>query len=131
LSATKSAVQEGIVPGGGIALLRLSREVEEKTTATHDFNVGVRILKKACEEPLRMIVTNAGLPADVIIEKVLNSNNFSSGFDAREEKYVDMFEAGILDPARVVRCAVQNATSAASLMLTTEGMIAETPEQDK
>ena len=78
-----------------------------------------------------MIVTNAGLPADVIIEKVLNSNNFSSGFDAREEKYVDMFEAGILDPARVVRCAVQNATSAASLMLTTEGMIAETPEQDK
>ena len=128
LSATRSAVQEGIVPGGGVTLLRLSQAVQEQTDQTHDFNVGIKIFKKACEEPLTKIVENAGLPSQVIIKEVLSTPEFNQGYDARMEKYTDMFQAGIIDPAKVIRCAIQNATSASALMLTTEGMIAQ--EQD-
>jgi chaperonin GroEL len=128
LSATRAAVQEGVVPGGGITLLKLSRLVEEVAAASNDFNVGIRILKKACEEPLKLIVENAGLPSQVIIKEVLASTSFTAGYDARNEKYVDMFEAGILDPAKVVRCSIQNASSGSCSMLTTEAMICELPE---
>ena len=125
LSATRAAVQEGIVPGGGVTLLRLSQQVTEVSTESHDFNVGIKILRKACEEPLKLIVENAGLPSAVIIKDVLLNKEFEYGFDARSETYVNMLTAGIIDPAKVIRCAIQNATSAATLMLTTDGMIAD------
>jgi len=128
LSATRAAVQEGIVPGGGVSLLRLARNVAEVTDESNDFNVGIRILKKACEEPLSLIVENSGVASAVVMDRVLKEESFTSGYDARAERYVDMLEAGILDPAKVVRCAIQNAASAATLMLTTESMIAEAPE---
>ena len=128
LSATRAAVQEGIVPGGGVSLLRLARNVAEVTDESNDFNVGIRILKKACEEPLSPIVENSGVASAVVMDRVLKEESFTSGYDARAERYVDMLEAGILDPAKVVRCAIQNAASAATLMLTTESMIAEAPE---
>jgi chaperonin GroEL len=131
LSATRAAVQEGIVPGGGVTLLRLSRQVEDAANESHDFNVGIKILKKACEEPLKLIVENAGLPSAVIIKEVLSNTEFEYGYNARNEQYTNMFTAGIIDPAKVIRCAIQNATSAATLMLTTEGMIADHEEPAK
>lgn len=130
LSATRAAVQEGIVPGGGVTLLKLSKQLQEDSTKSHDFNVGIRILKKACEEPLRLIVGNADHPADVVIMHMLDNKDFAYGFDARNEVYVNMIDAGILDPTKVTRCAVQNAVSAAALMLTTDGMIVQIIPED-
>jgi len=130
LSATRAAVQEGVVPGGGVALLRIANQLELDSTKSHDFNVGIKILKKACEEPLRLIVGNANHPADVVIMKIFESSDFSFGFDARSETYVDMIKAGILDPTKVTRCAIQNAVSAAALMLTTNGMIVQVLPED-
>lgn len=130
LSATRAAVQEGIVPGGGVTLLRLAKKLEEVLEETHDFNVGIRIFKKACEEPLKLIVENAGVPSSVVIRDVLDSQDFNYGYDARTENYTDMLSSGILDPAKVIRCTIQNATSAAGLMLTTEAMIIDHQEED-
>jgi chaperonin GroEL len=129
LSATRAAVEEGIVPGGGITLLRLSKQLEEDPSESEDFNVGVRVMKKVCEEPITIIAKNAGLSAEVIIRDVLTNPTFEFGYDARNEKHCNMYDAGIIDPAKVVRCCIQNAVSAASLLLTTEGMIAEDEEE--
>ena len=126
LHATRAAVKEGIVPGGGVALLRASEKIDSKGLKG-DIALGVSILKTALEGPMRQIVSNAGLEASVVVNEVKNSKG-NNGFDAREEKYVDMIKAGIIDPTLVTRTAVQNAASIAGLLLTTEAVITDKPE---
>jgi chaperonin GroEL len=128
LHATKAAVEEGIVPGGGVALLRCIPAVE-KLKLEGDQQIGVTILKRALEEPIRQIVENAGFEGSVVVERVKKEKT-NSGFDAAAETYCDLLEAGIIDPTKVTRTALQNAASVASLMLTTEVMVAELPEKD-
>jgi chaperonin GroEL len=129
LHATKAAVEEGIVPGGGVALLRCV-SVLEKLKLEHDQQIGVNIIRRSLEEPIRQIVANAGLEGSVVVEKVRSGQKPSWGFDAASETYVDMIEAGIIDPTKVTRTALQNAASVAGLMLTTEVMVAEIPEKE-
>ncbi|MHB8053920.1 MAG: chaperonin GroEL [Candidatus Aminicenantales bacterium] len=129
MHATKAAVEEGIVPGGGVALLR-SQKALENLKVEGDFKIGVDIVKRAIEEPLRQIANNAGLEGSVVVEKVREAKP-DVGFNALAEKYEDMIKAGILDPTKVVRIALQNAASIAGLMLTTAGLITELPEEDK
>ena len=126
LHATKAAVEEGIVPGGGVALLRCISALD-KLKLSHDQQVGVNIVKRALEEPLRQIASNAGAEGSIIVEKVKGEGP-NHGFDAATEKFVDMVEAGVIDPTKVVRCALQNAASVAALMLTTEVMVTDIPE---
>ena len=128
LHATRAAMEEGIVAGGGVALLRCI-PVLDKMKLEGDEQVGVNIVKKALEEPIRQIVNNAGLESSVILDKVKSSDKPNFGFDAQKEEYVDMLQAGIIDPTKVTRSALQNASSVASLMLTTEVMITELPEE--
>ncbi len=128
LHATRAAMEEGIVPGGGVALLRCISALD-KLKLTGEEAIGVSIIKKALEEPIRQIVNNAGLEASVIVDKVKSSDKQNYGFDAQKEEYVDMLQAGIIDPTKVTRSALQNAASVASLMLTTEVMITELPEE--
>jgi len=127
LHATRAAVEEGIVPGGGVALVR-SIKVIDGLGLTGDEKVGASIIKKALEEPIRQIINNAGLESAVIVDKVKESKDDAFGFDAHKEEYVDMIKAGIIDPTKVTRCALQNAASVASLMLTTAVMITELKE---
>ncbi|MGD0782293.1 MAG: chaperonin GroEL [Candidatus Aminicenantales bacterium] len=129
MHATKAAVEEGIVPGGGVALLRSQKSLEA-FKAEGDLKIGVDIVKRALEEPLRTIANNAGLEGSIVVEKVRELKQ-DMGFNALTEKYEDMIKAGILDPTKVVRIALQNASSIAGLMLTTEGLITELPEEDK
>jgi chaperonin GroEL len=129
LHATKAAVEEGVVPGGGVALLRCIPALE-KITLEHDQQVGVNIVRRALEEPIRQIAGNAGLEGSVVVERVKKEKE-TMGFDAATEKYVDMLEAGIIDPTKVTRYALQNAASVAGLMLTTEVMVTEIPEEKK
>ena len=128
LHATRAAIEEGIVPGGGVALLRAGK-VLENLELEGDEQFGVKIVRRAIEEPLRQIVSNAGLDASIVLDKV-RSLKGANGFDARAEDYVDMLKAGVIDPTKVVRTALQNAASVASLMLTTDAMIAEKPKKD-
>ncbi len=128
LHATRAAMEEGIVAGGGVALLRCI-PILEKIKLSGDEQIGVNIVKKALEEPIRQIVNNAGLEPSVIVDKVRSSDKQNFGFDAQKEEYVDMLQAGIIDPTKVTRSALQNAASVASLMLTTEVMITELPEE--
>jgi len=130
MHATKAAVEEGIVPGGGIALLK-SINTLKKVKLDGDMQFGVKILMKALESPLRQIAINAGYDGSSIIEKVKRARNKYYGFDALNEKYTDMVAAGIIDPTKVVRNALQNAASVAGLLLTTEGLVSEIPEEDK
>jgi chaperonin GroEL len=129
LHATRAAVEEGIVPGGGVALLRSISNLDTLKLDDHDQQIGVEIVKRALEEPIRQIVTNAGLEGSVIVDKVKNSSDVNYGFDAATEKYVDMIQAGIIDPTKVTRHALQNASSVSSLMLTTSVMITDIPEE--
>jgi chaperonin GroEL len=129
MHATKAAVEEGIVPGGGVALLR-AQKVCEGLKAEGDLKIGVDIIKRALEEPIRQIANNAGWEGSVVVEKVKEMKQ-DMGFNALNEKYEDMIKAGILDPTKVVRIALQNAASIAGLLLTTEGLIAELPEEEK
>src|SRR6516164_1838313 len=130
LNATRAAVEEGIVPGGGVALLRASKAVD-RVKAEGDEKVGAMIVKRALEEPIRQIVENAGLEGSVIVEKVKAEKVANRGFDAESLEYVDMLEAGIIDPTKVERVALQNAASVASLLLTTEALITDIPEKEK
>jgi len=130
MHATKAAVEEGIVSGCGIALLK-SVETLEKMKLDGDMQLGVNILKKAMEAPIRQIVVNSGHEGATVVEKVRNSKEKNFGFDALNEDYVDMIANGIIDPTKVVRIALQNAASVAGLLLTTEGLISEIPEEDK
>src|SRR5215470_330742 len=127
LNATRAAVEEGIVPGGGVALLRASKAIDGLKLAG-DEKVGALIVKRACEEPIRQIVENAGLEGSVIVEKVKSETVANRGFDADSMDYVDMLQAGIIDPTKVERVALQNAASVASLLLTTEALITDLPE---
>jgi len=129
MHATKAAVEEGIVPGGGVALLR-SQKALEKVELEGDMQIGIKIVRRAIEEPLRQIAANAGFEGSVVVEKV-KEMKADFGFNALSEKYEDMIKSGILDPTKVVRIALQNAASIAGLLLTTEGMIAEIPEEEK
>jgi chaperonin GroEL len=127
LHATRAAVEEGIVIGGGVALLRAQKSLEH-LKLQGDQAIGISIIRRSLEEPARVIASNAGYDAAVVVEKIRGSET-TIGFDARNEEYVDMFKAGVVDPTKVTRSALQNAASIASLLLTTETMIAEIPEE--
>jgi chaperonin GroEL len=130
LHATRAAVEEGIVPGGGVALLRAQRTLDglEEGLAEEDQQAGVRIVRRAVEEPLRWIAQNAGIDGSIVVDKVKNGSG-AFGFNAATEEYEDLVKAGVIDPTKVVRTALQNAASVASLLLTTEALIAEKPEK--
>jgi chaperonin GroEL len=129
LHATRAAVEEGVVPGGGVALLRAIAGLDKLKLENHDQNVGVAIVKRALEEPIRQIVNNTGLEGSVVVEKVKKAKETNYGFDANAEDYVDMMQSGIIDPTKVTRYALQNAASVAALMLTTSVMITDIPEE--
>lgn len=129
INATRAAVAEGIVPGGGIALLRAVKVLANVTAASDDEKLGIEILKKALQAPARQIVDNAGLDASLVVGKILENDSFNYGYNARSGEYCDMLKSGIIDPVKVVRIALQSAASVASLMATTECMIAEKPEK--
>jgi chaperonin GroEL len=141
MHATRAAVEEGIVPGGGVALLRAAKALDKfkifepdedgEVTGDMDEQIGVTIVRRALEEPLRQIVQNAGKEGAVIVEKVRSERNANFGYNAATERFEDLVAAGIIDPAKVTRCALQNAASIAGLMLTTEAIISEIQEDDK
>jgi len=130
MHATKAAVEEGIVPGGGVAYVRAIPALEKLKVTNEDEQTGINIVRRALEEPLRQIANNAGHEGSVVVNRVKEEKR-TVGFDAYEEKYVDMFEAGIIDPTKVTRSALQNASSIAALMLTTEAVVSEIPEEEK
>jgi len=129
LHATRAAVEEGVVPGGGVALIRAVAKLEKLTGLNEDQNVGIAIARRAMTEPLRQIVTNAGEEGSVVLNKVSEGKG-NYGYNAATGEYTDMIKAGILDPTKVVRTALQNAASIAGLMITTEAMVAELPKED-
>jgi chaperonin GroEL len=128
LNATRAAVQEGIVPGGGTALLRAKKAVGRITSDNADVQAGINIVLKALEAPARQIAENAGVEGSIAVGKVLENKSETFGFDAQNEDYVDMLDKGIVDPAKVVRTALQDAASVAGLLVTTEAMVAEMPK---
>ncbi|PYR66550.1 MAG: chaperonin GroEL [Acidobacteria bacterium] len=130
MHATRAAVEEGIVPGGGVAFVRAVPALD-KVKLEHDEQIGVNIVKRSLEEPLRMIASNAGHEGAVVLGKVKEAKDANLGFDAATEEYTDMISAGILDPAKVARTALQNAASISALMLTTEALVSEIPEEEK
>jgi chaperonin GroEL len=130
LNATRAAVEEGIVPGGGTALLRAKKAVGKLTHDNADVQAGINIVLKAIEAPIRQIAENAGVEGSIVVGKILDQDSPDYGFDAQNEKYGDMFKAGIVDPAKVVRAALQDAASIAGLLVTTEAMVAELPKKD-
>ncbi|MGB3364383.1 MAG: TCP-1/cpn60 chaperonin family protein, partial [Thermodesulfobacteriota bacterium] len=127
LNATRAAVEEGIVPGGGVALIRAIKDVDAFKGADTEEQAGVRIVKRVLEEPLRGIAGNAGWDGSIVVGKVSEQKG-SNGFDAGKLEYCDMIAAGIIDPAKVTRSAMLNASSVAGLLLTTEALIADKPE---
>ena len=129
LHATRAAVEEGVVTGGGVALLRSSQALAKFDTGNTEQNFGVKLLKRACEEPMRQIAQNAGFEGSVVVNAVLESKESTYGFNARTEKYEDLVKAGVIDPTKVSRTALENAASVAGLLLTTEAMIANKPEK--
>jgi chaperonin GroEL len=130
LNATRAAVEEGIVPGGGVALLRAKRAVEKLKHENPDVQAGINIVLRALESPIRQIVENAGVEGSIVVGKLLESKSENYGFDAQAEDYKDMVAAGIIDPTKVIRTALQHAASVAGLLVTTEAMIAERPKKE-
>ena len=130
LNATRAAVEEGIVPGGGTALLRAGKVLAGLTGLSPEQQAGVKIVQRALEEPLRQIAGNAGFEGSIVVDKVVTNTSASFGFNALTEKYEDLILAGVIDPTKVARCALQNAASVAAMMLTTETLIAEKPKKD-
>jgi chaperonin GroEL len=135
MHATRAAVEEGIVPGGGVALVRAAKKLDKLNLAENDGDpdeqIGVNIVRRALEEPLRQIVQNAGKEGAVVVERIRSEKNENIGFNAATENFEDLVKAGVIDPAKVTRTALQNAASIAGLMLTTEAMVSEIPEEDK
>jgi len=136
MHATRAAVEEGIVPGGGVALVRAAKvlekyEINKDGEGDPDEQIGVNIVRRALEEPLRQIVQNAGKEGAVVVERIRSEKNENIGFNAQTETFEDLVKAGVIDPAKVTRTALQNASSIAGLMLTTEAMVSEIPEEDK
>ena len=129
LNATRAAVEEGIVVGGGCALLYTSQDLDKVKVKGDDQKSGVEIVKKALQSPIRQITNNAGVDGSVVVGKLLEMNKLSHGYDAQTEQYVDMFKEGIIDPVKVVRTALQNAASIAGLLVTTEAMVADKPDE--
>ena len=130
MHATKAAVEEGIVPGGGVALLRAQAMLAD-LTLEGDQQVGVNIIKRALEEPMRWIATNAGHEGSIVVQKVREQTNVEDGFNAQTETYENLVAAGVVDPTKVVRAALQNASSIAALLLTTEALVSEIPEENE
>jgi chaperonin GroEL len=131
MHATKAAVEEGIVPGGGVAFLRAQKALENVKFEIEDENIGVGIVKRALEEPLRQIVANAGQEGAVIVDKVRSNKAANYGYNAESEEFGDMIQMGVVDPTKVTRSALQNASSIAGLLLTTEALVSEIPEAEK
>src|SRR5213083_952133 len=129
LNATRAAVEEGIVPGGGVALLRAKKAVGRISNDNSDVQAGINIVLKALETPLRQIAENSGVEGSIVVGKILENKSETFGFDAQTEEYVDMFDKGIVDPAKVVRAALQDAASVAGLLVTTEAMVSELPKE--
>jgi chaperonin GroEL len=129
LNATRAAVEEGIVPGGGVALLRAKKAVGRISDDNPDVQAGINIVLKALESPVRQIAENAGVEGSIVVGKILENKSETYGFDAQSEDYVDMVDKGIIDPAKVVRAALQDAASVAGLLVTTEAMVAEAPKK--
>src|SRR6266853_1192067 len=127
--ATRAAVEEGIVPGGGVALLYAAKALDGLTPENNDQKVGIDIVRRALQSPVRQVVENAGIEGSIVVGKLLDSNDPNRGYDAQTGEYVDMVKAGIIDPTKVVRLALQNAASVAGLLVTTEAMVAEKPEK--
>ena len=130
LNATRAAVEEGIVPGGGTALLRARGAVSKLKDANPDVQAGINIVMKALEAPIRQIVENAGVEGSIVVGKIGENASETYGFNAQTEEFVDMIKAGIVDPAKVVRTALQDAASVSGLLVTTEAMIADKPKKD-
>jgi chaperonin GroEL len=130
LNATRAAVQEGIVVGGGVALVQAAKKLAGLTGANNDQDLGISIVCKAIEAPLRQIAENAGVDGAVVAGKIRESDDLSFGFNAQTEEYGDLFSFGVIDPAKVVRTALQDAASVASLLITTEAMVADRPSTD-
>jgi chaperonin GroEL len=128
LNATRAAVQEGIVVGGGVALVQAAKALADLKGANPDQDAGIAIVRRALEAPLRQIADNAGVDGSVVAGKVRESNDPTFGFNAQTEEYGDMFKFGVIDPAKVVRTALEDAASVAGLLITTEAMIADKPE---
>ncbi len=129
LNATRAAVEEGIVPGGGVALLHATKSIDKLEGENADQNAGVAIVRRALQAPIRQIVENAGVEGSIVVGKLLEQASKTQGFNAQAEEYVDMVEAGIIDPTKVVRHALQDAASVAGLLITTEAMVADAPEK--
>jgi len=129
LNATRAAVEEGIVPGGGTALLRAKKAVGKLSNDNHDVQAGINIVLKALEAPIRQIAENAGVEGSIVVGKIMENKDETFGFDAQNEEYVDMVAKGIIDPTKVVRTALQDAGSVAALLITTEAMVAELPKE--
>ena len=130
LNATRAAVEEGVIVGGGAALAHATAALADFTTGNEDYDFGVRIVRRSIEEPLRQIATNAGKEASVITNEVTKNTTFAYGYNARDDKFEDLVKAGIIDPTKVTRSALQNAASVSGLMLTTETMVADLPKED-
>jgi chaperonin GroEL len=130
LHATRAAVEEGIVPGGGVALLRAKAAVQGLKNENSDVQAGIKIVLKALEAPIRQIAHNSGVEGSIVVGKITENKSQTFGFNAQTEEYVDMLQAGIVDPAKVVRAALQGAASVAGLLITTEAMIAEAPKKE-
>jgi chaperonin GroEL len=130
LNATRAAVEEGIVPGGGVALLRAKKAVAKLSSDNADVQAGINIVLRALETPIRQIVENAGVEGSIVVAKVLENKAETFGFDAQDEEYKDLVSAGIIDPTKVVRTALQDAASVAGLLVTTEAMVAELPKKE-
>ena len=130
LNATRAAVEEGIVPGGGVALLRAKAAAETLQSDNSEIRAGIRIVLRALEAPLRQIAENSGVEGSIVVGKVLEGNGYSFGFDAQTEEYKDLVKSGIIDPTKVVRTALQDAASVAGLLITTEAMVAELPRKE-
>jgi len=129
MNATRAAVEEGIVSGGGVALLRAKAAIGKLTNENEDVQSGINIVLRALEAPIRQIAENAGVEGSIVVGKITENKSQTYGFDAQTEQYVDMLSTGIVDPAKVVRVALQDAASIAGLMITTEAMVAETPKK--
>ena len=130
MHATKAAVEEGIIPGGGVAFLRALPALEKLKADNADEQFGINIVRRALEEPCRLIAENAGHEGSVVVDKVKHMTG-AGGFNAQDEKYENLVQAGVIDPTKVVRIALQNASSIAALLLTTEALVAEIPEEKK
>jgi chaperonin GroEL len=130
MHATKAAVEEGIVPGGGVALLRAKAAVQKLKTDNPDVKAGINIVLRALEAPIRQIAENSGVEGSIVVGKINDNKSDTFGFDAQTEEYVDMLQAGIVDPVKVVRAALQDAASVAGLLITTEAMVAEAPKKE-